>query len=1363
MRIPPRRDVIGTPTAPRNPARFPVVGVGASAGGLTAFTQFLQSLPAEPGVACVLIQHLDPNFPSELPHILSSATGLAVRNAEEGHALEPNCVYVLPSNVLLTVSGGRFHLTPRRAGHPFAIDHFLNSLAADRGPDSIGVVLSGSGSDGAAGLRAIKRAGGTTFAQDPDSAEHGDMPRNAIESGAVDHVLPAGAIGRAILDPALRGPPPAREDSGGPSLSGGEADALDRIKGLLRETTGVDFRHYKSSTLRRRMERRLAQRGVDDLPSYLELLRRDPGEAAALYRDVLLHVTGFFRDPDALAALKDNSLTALMASRPDDAPLRIWVPGCSSGEEVYSIGICALEARGVAEFPIQIFATDLSEQVLETARRGVYPSSIRSEVSQDRLERFFVETEAGFQVRKSLRDLCVFSRHDVIEDPPFARLDLISCRNLLIYFDPVLQVRVLHVFHYALKPGGFLMLGPAESIGALDNLFRLRDRTAKVYVRQAGPSRLPPAMSAPLVGRIDRPGGAGQKAGRPRDALEQAVDAVALKELAAPSVLVDGALEVVQFRGRTTPYLTLPEGRPSAKVLKLAHPELRVHLGRLLRKARADRRPASGDGITFRDGDGERVVNLRVLPVPLDGSEEPHLLVVFQPGAAGRRRAAAGLDRPEAMQGLIDDLQRELGETRDYLQGLIDEQDRIHAELQAAHEDSLSINEEFQSTNEELVTTKEEIQSVNEELTTINEELRRRNLELQGLNSDLANVLESVRIPILICDRDLYLRRYSPSAEALFGLSGLPAASRLTDVKLSIPVSDLDRLCRSALEGGRPDSEQIQDWEGRWHEIRSWPYRDQNGETVGVVLAIVDIDEIHRATMAAGRARDRSAAIIEAVGHPLVVLDSTLRISVTNRAFDETFPPRPGEAGGALLTQRAGGLWDAPLLADNLRTLQQSGEAFDDLEVPGHLERLGSRIFSVSGRQIAHPESESADILLAIEDITTRRLRDRRLHESAKLQATGQIAGGVAHEINNQMQGVLGFTRFLLKGLDPKDPRAADLNQILQAGLRATEVTRNLLAYSRRQMLQPEPLILDDVIGDIVPFVRQILGPAIALEVSPGSAGAWVHAERAALEQVIINLTLNARDAMPDGGRLRIETVRVELDEGESNRRAASVEPGSYVRIVFSDTGRGMDQATQDRAFEPFFTTKPAGEGTGLGLASAYGTVKQSGGYIWLRSSPDTGTEITIDLPVFASGRATANEAVPSPPAPHGSETVLVVDDEEIVRAWVRRTLRSLGYTAMAAASGAEALALIEGGAAVDLLVSDVVMPGMGGQELGERMAALLPGLPVLFISGFDRDQAVSQGRLDERARLLRKPFTIEEFAIEVRTLLDASVRLPAG
>ena len=1348
----------GTHGATGNPTRFPIVGVGASAGGLTAFTQFLRSLPTDPGVACVLIQHLDPNYPSELPHILTSSTGLSVKNAEEGKDLEPDCVYVLPSNALLTISEGRFRLTPRTAGHPFAIDHFLKSLAADQGPDSIGVLLSGTGSDGAAGLTAIKAAGGMTFAQDPASAEHGDMPRNAIERGAVDHVLSAEAIGRAIVDPAIRRP--AAEGSESSRLSGSEADALDRIKELLRETTGVDFRHYKSSTLRRRMERRLDKRGVTDLASYLELVQRDSSEAAALYRDVLLHVTGFFRDPDALTAFKDNILTGLVASHPDNAPLRIWVPGCSSGEEVYSIGICALEVRGAAKFPIRIFATDLSEQMLETARGGVYPPTIRSEVSQARLERFFVEVDAGFQVRKGLRDLCVFSRHDVIEDPPFARLDLISCRNLLIYFDPVLQARVLHVFHYALKPGGFLMLGPAESIGGLGNLFALRERTGKVFVRLAGHSRLPLAMSSPLAGGTAGPDETGRRPSPPRDAVEEAVDAVALKELASPSVLVDGALEVVQFRGRTTPYLTLPEGQPSAKVLKLAHPELRVPLGRLLRKARGDRRPARGDGITFRDGERERTVSLRVLPVPLDGSEEPYLLVVFQPAADGKRRPSSGPERPEAMAGLVDDLQHELGETRNYLQGLIDEGERVHAELQAAHEDSLSINEEFQSTNEELVTTKEEIQSVNEELTTINEELRSRNLELLALNTDLTNVLESVRIPILICDRDLKLRRYSPSADRLFSLSDLPARSRLTHAGLPIPGHALDRLCRSALEQGQPDSEQIQDREGLWREIRSWPYRDQDGQTVGVVLAIVDIDELHRATGAAGRARDRSAAIIEAVAHPLVVLDGNLHILETNRAFDGCFPQRPGEAG-TLLAQRAGELWDAPSLAERLRALEQSGQGFEDLELTGHLEPVGPRIFRLSGRQIAHPESESANILLAIEDVTALRLRDRRLLDSAKLQAMGQIAGGVAHEINNQMQGVLGFSRFLLQGLDPKDSRAQDLNQILKAGLRAAEVTRNLLAYSRRQMLTPEPLILDDVIGDIVPFVRQILGPAIALDVSPGSAGAWVHAERAALEQVIVNLTLNARDAMPDGGRLRIETARVELREGDSTHRTVSVEPGWYVRILFSDSGRGMDQATLERAFEPFFTTKPVGEGTGLGLASAYGTVKQSGGDIRLQSSPDKGTEITIDLPVFASGRVAETEAVPGLPVPHGSETVLVVDDEALIRAWLCRTLETLGYSAMAAASGAEALAVIERGVGVNLLVADVVMPGMGGREIGERAAALLPGLPVLFISGFDRDQIVSQGHLDERARLLRKPFTAEELAMEVRTLLDASVRQP--
>ncbi len=1354
-------NVTATPAEPRKPGRFPIVGIGASAGGLTAFTQFLQALPADPGVACVLIQHLDPNFPSELPHILTSSTGLSVKNAEEGKDLEPDCVYVLPSNALLAISEGRFRLTPRTAGHPFAIDHFLKSLAADQGPDSIGVLLSGSGSDGAAGLAAIKAAGGITFAQDPESAEHGDMPRNAIESGAVDHVLSADVIGRAILDPAMRVPASGRKDaeasrSDAAQLPRAEAEALDGIKELLRDATGVDFRHYKSSTLRRRMERRLAHRGVRGLPSYLELLRRDSAEAAALYRDVLLHVTGFFRDPEALAALKDNILTALAASRPDDAPLRIWVPGCSSGEEVYSIGICALEVRGTAKFPIQIFGTDLTEEMLETARRGMYPPTIKSEVSAERLQRFFVAVESGFQIRKGLRDLCVFSRHDVIEDPPFARLDLISCRNLLIYFDPVLQARVLRVFHYALKPGGFLMLGPAESIGGVDTLFGMRDRTGKVYVRHTGPSRLPLAMSAPFAAGSAGPKESARQGIRESDALQQAVDAAALKALAAPSVLVDAALEVVQFRGSTTPYLTLPEGQPSAKLMKLAHPELRVPLGRLLRKARGDQRPAAGEGIAFRDGDRERTVSLRVLPVPLDGSDAPYLLVVFQPGSDGKRRAPAGPDKPEAMQRLVDDLQRELGETRDYLQGMIDEQDRVHGELQAAHEDSLSINEEFQSTNEELVTTKEEIQSVNEELTTINEELRSRNAELLELNTDLANVLESVRIPILIFDRDLRLRRFSPSAGELFDLNDLPARSRLADVGLPIPDRELDRLCRSAMDRGQPDTEQIQDNQGLWREVRCWPYRDQDGHTVGVVFAIVDIDELHRTTAAAGRASDRSAAIIEAVAHPLVVLDTSLRIRETNRAFDETFPARPGMGGGSLLAERAGDLWDAPKLKRHLTALQLSGQAFQDLEIAGHLESVGNRTFLVSGRPIAHPETESADILLAVEDISVRRLRDRQLLDSVKLQAMGQIAGGVAHEINNQMQGVLGFSRHVLATFDPEDPRGQDLNQVIKAGVRAAEVTRNLLAYSRRQMLRPESLVLEEVIADVTPFLRQIIGPAIALEIFPGAGRARVNAERAALEQVMVNLILNARDAMRDGGRLTIETARVRLDEKESGRREVEVEPGWYARIRVRDTGSGMDRPTLERAFEPFFTTKEVGQGTGLGLPSAYGTVKQSGGYIWIESSPGEGTEITIDLPVIEEGRASGAVVAAVEPPPRGSETVLVVDDEELVRAWLCRILDSLGYSSLAAADGAGALAMITGGAAVDLLVTDVAMPGMAGKELGERVAALLPGLPVLFISGFDRDVIVGQGQLHEHARLLRKPFTVEEVAIEVRTLLDA-------
>ncbi|HET8622996.1 MAG TPA: chemotaxis protein CheB [Gemmatimonadales bacterium] len=1337
-----------------------VVGIGASAGGLTAFTRFLKAVPAGSGMAFVLVQHLDPNHPSELPQILSSATKLPVTKARDGEPVRPDHVYVLPCDGLLTLSGGRLRVARRADGHPLVIDEFLTSLAADRGKDAIAVILSGSGSDGTKGVAAVKEAGGITFAQDPASAEHPDMARRAIESGSIDHVLPPEEIARAVLDPARRRQAPASQRPSQPASSAEPTiAAFEEIRALLHEATGVDFRHYKASTLRRRIERRLSAHGLADLPSYVALLRRDPTAVAALYRDALLHVTGFFRDPAALDALRDNVLAELVSTRSSDRPLRIWVPGCASGEEVYSIAICVAEAKARANrhFPIQIFGTDLTDSVLDAARRGWYPDTIASEVSPDRLERFFVRSGEGYQVAKHLREICTFSRHDITHDPPFARMDLISCRNVLIYFDPVLQGRVLRIFHYALNLGGFLMLGAAESPGVLGDLFAPRDRGRRIHVRQPGPARLPPAMGATVFT-------AGSEAAGPRLArrlsgtLEQAVADAALA-LASPGVVVNDELDILQFRGRTTPWLSSPPGEPTVKLLKMAHPDLRVPLGRLVRTARkGGGGPAAARGLAFQLDGREEWVAVRVVPVTLEDSDTPGFLIVFEAlDHAPRLRGGGETEGEGSTSALVAELQRELVDTRDYLQSLIDEQDRVHAELQAAHEDSLSINEEFQSTNEELVTTKEEIQSINEELSTINEELRKRNTELQGLNTDLANVLESVDIPVIICDLELRLRRFSPKADELFQLERLPPHARLTEADLPIARQDLEELCRAAVHHQQAGSREVQDRGGRWHDLRSLPYRDADGRVVGVVLALVDIDDLRRALEVVAKARDYSVAIVETVQHPMVLLDRDLKVLSANRQFWRTFRLSDREAG-SILTDLPGALWNEGELRERLERLQRSGQDFDGLELAAVVRDVGQRLFRISGRRIEQIEPNAENILLAIEDVTDRRLLEDRLQQASRMQAMGQIAGGVAHEINNQMQIATGFGRDLVRQLPPGDPRRADLEHILRAADRSADVTRNLLAFSRQQQLQPEHLIVDELVERMATFLPKLVGPAIEIALSLRASRRRVYADRAQLEQVFVNLALNARDAMPGGGQLRLETSAIMVDDEYRRQHGViGAQVGPHVRIQVRDRGQGMDPEALRRVFEPFFTTKPVGKGAGLGMASVYGTVKQSSGHVWVDSRPGEGTTVTIDLPEATDVPDVApKDAQPGHAAPTGSETILVVDDEATVRTWICRALETLGYTTLHAGDGAAALQILEGGAEVDLVLTDVVMPRMGGRELGRHLAKLRPGAQLVFISGHTRQEMFARGLLDERARFLTKPFPLETLAATIREVLGA-------
>ncbi|MBI3461504.1 MAG: chemotaxis protein CheR [Planctomycetes bacterium] len=758
------------PSPPRGEAeacqpRLPVVGIGASAGGLEALTEFLQAMPADSGMAFVIVSHLDPEHKSALGEILSQVNRMPVREAEDGVTVESNHVYIMPPNRDMVIDQGILRLAPRAEtrGLHMPVDTFLHSLAEDSRSQAIGVILSGTGSDGTRGLKEVKEAGGITFAQN-ETARHSGMAQSAIAAGCVDAVLRPAQIAAELVRIASH-PSLARPEEVPLPVPPGREDAFLQILRLLSDTTGVDFVHYKHSTLRRRIERRLILRRLQALPEYLQCLRDDPAERRALFEEALIPVTSFFRDPEMFEALNSTICPRLMADRPPKTPLRVWVPGCATGEEAYSIAISLLEYLGTRAdaVPIKIFATDISDKAIDVARAGAYGEGIAAEVSAQRLQRFFRKTDRGYEVSKAVRDFCVFARQDVTKDPPFSQLDLISCRNVLIYLGPVLQGRVLPIFHYALKPGGVLVFGGSETVGSFTDLFEVVDKKHRFYVRTATPSRLTFDITpgAPTQVKVTVPEGAAERGRGLQDVYREA-DRVVLADYSPTGVVVDGNLQVVQFRGDTGRFLKPAPGPPTAELLLMAREGLLGALRATLDSAKRDNAPARTEAVRVRTNDHFQDIDLKVIPITDLASGTRYFVVLFE-----EARAAAGAEAgvPQARLPLtaeeesakdqeIRHLKHELATTKAYLQSVIEQKETGNEELRAANEEVISANEELQSTNEELETAKEELQATNEELTTVNDELQNRIRVANQLSDDLVNLIENTNIPLVVLGTD---------------------------------------------------------------------------------------------------------------------------------------------------------------------------------------------------------------------------------------------------------------------------------------------------------------------------------------------------------------------------------------------------------------------------------------------------------------------------------------------------------------------------------------------------------------------------------------------------------------------------------
>jgi len=868
--------------APGSP--FPIVGVGASAGGLEAFTQMLSALPVDTGMAFVLVQHLAPTHASLLAELLSRTTAMPVAEVQDEPRVKPNRVYVIPPDRNMIISQGVLQLLPRQEarGQHRPIDFFLRSLAKEQGHRAIGVILSGTATDGTLGLERIKAEGGITFAQD-DTAQQSSMPRSAVASGCVDFVLPPDGIARKIgriarhwyVAPARRQTPAGEPDAG-------------KILETVRKVTGVDFSQYKANTLHRRIARRMVLHKLEGLQDYARFLRENPGEVEALYQDILINVTSFFRNPETFEALKASVLPKLFEDRTREEPLRVWVPGCSTGEEAYSIAISLAElaeARG-SQLPVQVFASDLNAAGIDKARAGVYAKNIAHDVSPERLRRFFAEVDGSYRISKAIRDMCVFARHNLLTDPPFSQIDLISCRNLLIYLEPALQQKIVPLLHYALKPSGFLWLGSSETIASYRDLFEVEDAKHRLYAKKQGTHRATPGQAA--GGPYQARAAAGHRPTRLQQAaggadVQKEADRILLARYVPPGVLVDAGLEILQFRGDTAPYLAPAPGKASLNLLKMAREGLVVALRAAINKARKAGTSVREEGLRVKSNGGTREVNLEVVPVKGSSEGGGAFLVLFEKPAPspetarpGGKRSRSKVPKPDAKAAAEEEtaerenarLQQELAATREYLQSVIEQQEAAKEELQSANEEAQSANEEaqsaneeLQSINEELETSKEEIQSSNEELVTVNDELQNRNQELHQLNNDLANLLGSVDMAIIMLGQDLRVRRFTRMAGEIFNLAPVDVGRPIRDLELNLSLSDLEPLLAEVMETVSARECEAQDRQGKWYSLRVRPYRTLENEIDGVVILLVDVDKLKQLEEALSqRVQDLAAA-----------------------------------------------------------------------------------------------------------------------------------------------------------------------------------------------------------------------------------------------------------------------------------------------------------------------------------------------------------------------------------------------------------------------------------------------------------------------------------------------------------------------
>ena len=822
---------------------FAVVGIGASAGGLEALEQFLGRVPAGSGMAFVIVQHLDPTHKGIMPELLQRATGMKVLQVKDRTKVRPDHVYVIPPNKDMSILHGFLHLLEPAAprGLRLPIDFFLRSLAQDQQEQSIGVILSGMGSDGTLGLRAIKEKAGVVLVQEPATAKFDGMPRSAIDAGLADIVAPVEELPGKILAYLQRTPLMARTEA---ALADKTQSAVEKAVILLRVHTGHDFSLYKSNTLYRRIERRMGIHQITKMPAYVRYLQENPQELELLFRELLIGVTSFFRDPAAWEQLREPAIPALLANRTPGHALRALVPGCATGEEAYSLAMVFKEAAESAKgnFALQIFATDLDRDAIDKARQGVFPHNITADVSPERLSRFFAKDEHGYRVRKEIREMVIFAPQNLIMDPTFTKLDILSCRNLLIYLAPEVQKKLMPLFHYSLSAGGILFLGSAETIGVATDLFAPVSGKFRLF-RRAESSLRPEPIEFPSSFSSAAPSGPeARPTAKPPLSLQSLADQLVLQRYAPPAVLVNDKGDIFYVSGHTGKYLEPAAGKANWNLFAMAREGLRYELSGAFQKALRQKESVALHGLNVGTNGGEQGVDVTLQQLDEPGPLQGLVIIIFTDVAAPVTAKAAGrAPKPHARTGRMAELEQELMQVRAEGRATHEEMQTSQEEFRSANEELQSTNEELQSTNEELTTSKEEMQSMNEELQTLNTELQAKVDELSRVSNDMKNLLNSTDIATLFLDNRLNVRRFTPQATKIIKLIEADVGRPITDLASDLHYPDLAEDAREVLRTLAASEKPIGAGDGRWFGVRIMPYHTLDDRIDGVVITFADI------------------------------------------------------------------------------------------------------------------------------------------------------------------------------------------------------------------------------------------------------------------------------------------------------------------------------------------------------------------------------------------------------------------------------------------------------------------------------------------------------------------------------------------